>query len=154
MCLAHVHLYTPWYPRGSLYTAGQGLTKAERCIVLGGAWKGMAWLHTNGILHYGQVEGHHRVPPCERHQTTAPRSVDAHRPRTSNILIQDPLDGVIGDIDDVMFKHNCNPSGPDILSTPGYGAPFKHCGRDEPRRVFIPGAIHVVTRWRWGRAAS
>lgn len=59
-----------------------------------------------------------------------------HRSQPSNILIRNgpPLTGVIGDIDDVMFMENCNPQGPDILSTPAYGAPFKHCDRMVPLR--------------------
>lgn len=129
-CLFHVHLYTPWYVRGTLSTSGENLSMSERCAVLLGAWNGLAWLHAHNILHYGQEVS--RLLLAVTSNLHSDVRADEHGRRSSNILIGNgtPLTGVLGDIDDVMFTAHCNPNGADIISTPGYGAPFMHCGRD------------------------
>ena len=121
-CTRYVHLYTPWYPNGSLDSHRRRLSPGALRSVLLGGWRGLIWLHQNGILHYD-------IKPA-------------------NIIIDrqgvgESLTGRIGDIDDVMLQANCQPRGPDIISTPGYGSPFRHC---DQRMAGVANPVHDKRR--------
>jgi hypothetical protein len=119
-------VYSPWCEGGDVHNAVARFGEAATREIMAGALCGLHELNvTLGLLHYDL--------------------------KPSNIFVAGCLHpvGVIGDLDNVVRRNQCQPTKHRIISTVCYGAPFQHCDPRRDQVAFLLTLVEVLSEVSW-----